>query len=401
MQKLRIYNSLTRRKENFKSRKGNTIGVYVCGITPYDITHLGHAFTYTFFDVLVRYLRHLGYRTTYVQNLTDVDDDLLKRAKESGKNWKKLAEKNTQKYLEDMNWLHNLQPDVYPRASDHIAEIIRIIRILERKKIAYLKNGNVYFQILADNDYGKLSKLSKKEMLSVASEHGSDSDDPNKKNPLDFILWQAKKPGEPAWSSPWDFGRPGWHIECTAMSMKYLGETFDIHGGGADLKFPHHESSIAQSETATGRQFVRYWMHPSMVLCDGVKMSKSLGNIVFIGDLKKKYNSNTIRIYLLSHHYRSVLDFNEKDIKPAQKTSELFRNVWLAQSEGGESLDISHYEETFYEAMNDDLNTPAVLKTLENLANQILKNHRKKNITNAKTFLIKALHILGLTIQYE
>ena len=401
MEKLRIYNSLTRRKENFKPRKSNTIGIYVCGITPYDITHLGHAFTYTFFDVLVRYLRHLGYKTTYVQNLTDVDDDLLGRAKELKKNWKKLAEENTQKYLEDMRWLNNLQPDVYPRASDHIAEMIRIIRILEKKKIAYVKNGNVYFLIVADKNYGKLSKLSKKEMLSVANERGNNPDDPNKKNPLDFILWQAKKPGEPAWPSPWSSGRPGWHIECSAMSMKYLGETFDIHGGGEDLKFPHHESSIAQSEKATNRKFVQYWIHPSMVLCHGVKMSKSLGNMVFIDDLKKKYSSNTVRIYLLSHFYRSVLDFNEKDIKPAQNTDKLFKNVWLAQSGNSESLNISLYEETFYKAMNNDLQTPAALKTLENLANKIMKNNRDRNITDAKTFLAKALHILGLTIQYR
>ena len=401
MKKLQIYNSLSGRKENFKARKGRDVGIYVCGITPYDITHLGHAFTYAFFDVVVRYLRHLGYKVTYVQNLTDVDDDILKRAVQEHKNWRKLVQGNTQKYLEDMRWLNNLQPDVYPRASDHIPEMIHIIQKLLRGKAAYENNGNVYFSVDAKKDYGKLSKLPKAKMLPIANERGNNPDDPNKRDALDFVLWQAQKPGEPAWSSPWGLGRPGWHIECSAMSMKYLGETFDIHGGGRDLIFPHHESSLAQSETATGKQFVRYWVHPSMVLCDGEKMSKSLGNMVFISDLKKKYSPNTIRMYLLSHHYRSALDYNEKNIKPVQKTDELFKRAWRAQSGPGQSLDSSPHEQKFSEAMNNDLDIPLGLATLKNLANQVLKNYREKNVTNARAFLTKALHILGLMIEYE
>lgn len=401
MKELQIYNSLTRRKQRFSTRKGRSAGIYVCGITPYDITHLGHAFTYTFFDVVVRYLRHLGCAVTYVQNLTDVDEDILKRAKEERKNWRKLAEENTRKYLEDMQWLNNVQPDVYPRASDHIPEMVRIIRKLQSKKVAYARNGCVYFSVRSHKGYGKLSGLSENEMLPVANERGNNPDDPNKKNPLDFVLWQRSKRGEPAWPSPWGLGRPGWHIECTAMSVKYLGETFDIHGGGADLTFPHHESSLVQSEAATGKQFVRYWMHCSMVLCDGEKMSKSLGNMVFIADLKKKYSSNTIRIYLLSHHYRSALDYSEKNIREAQKRAELFKKVWLAQSEPGERLDVSGHETKFYQAMNDDFNTPEAVAILESLAKLILRNRRKRSVTDAKAFLSTALHTLGLTIEYE
>ncbi len=404
MKQLRIFNSMTRRKQRltFRSDTGN-VGVYVCGITPYDVTHLGHAFTYTFFDIVVRYLRHLRYRVRYVQNLTDIDDDILKQAEKEGKNWRLLAEENTQKYLEDMRWLNNLQPDVYPRATDHIEDAIKIIMELQKKRKTYEKNGNVYFDINSDKEYGKLSKLSKQEMLPIANEHGNNPNDPKKKDPLDFVLWQAKKPGEPSWQSPWGEGRPGWHIECSTMSMKYLGESVDIHGGGGDLIFPHHESSIAQSEHATGKKFVRYWIHTGMVRYEGEKMSKSLGNLILLRDLREKYSPNIIRIYLLSHHYRSVWEFKDdkgEGIIKAIEKDELFKKVWLAQSGMGEPLDISEYEQGFFDAMNDDFNTPLALDHLKNLAIRVLKNE-DKNIGDAKAFLNKAFNILGLMIEYK
>ncbi|MDO8655316.1 MAG: cysteine--tRNA ligase [bacterium] len=399
MNTLEIYNPRTKKKERFGA-PGRKAGVYVCGITPYDITHLGHAFTYTFFDVLLRYLRHIGYQTTYVQNLTDIDDDIIKKSKELNKNWRELGEENAQKFLQDMKWLNNEQPDVYPRATDHIQGIQEMIRTLLRRGAAYEKNGSVYFSVAKDKSYGKLSLLSKKKMLVIANQRGNNPNDRNKKDPLDFVLWQARKKGEPSWFSPWGPGRPGWHIECSVMSSSYLGDTVDIHGGGSDLLFPHHESEIAQSETATGKQFVRHWMHTGMLRYKGEKMSKSLGNLVLIGDLKKKYSANAIRMYLLSHHYRSVFEFHEKDMKKAQLREELFKKVWRLQSQTGTPLNISEYREGFHRAMNDDMNTPQALETLERLAKRIFKE-KKKSVAAAKAFLNIAFCIIGLTVEYK
>lgn len=397
---LRIYNSLTGKKEEFKAMQ-NRAGVYVCGITPYDTTHLGHAFTYVFFDVVVRYLRYLGYRVTYVQNVTDIDDDILKKARELGKDWRELGEENTQIFLEDMRWLNNTQPDIYPRAKDHIIDMINLTKKLLSKGWAYERSGNVYFQIARFKEYGKLSKIPRKEMLHIANQRGNDPCDPNKKDPLDFVLWQAKKPGEPSWPSPWGPGRPGWHIECSAMALKYLGETIDIHGGGHDLIFPHHESSAAQSETVTGRDFVRYWMHTGMLRYRGEKMSKSLGNLVMIRDLKKKYSPNAVRICLLSHHYRTEWEFNEEELKKARKIDELFKRVWQAESGMGRDLDFSEHEKGFFNAMNDDFNTPKAIESISDLARLILEMAGSKGLAGAKAFLNRAFNILGLVMEWR
>ncbi len=238
-------------------------------------------------------------------------------------------------------------------------------------------------------------------MLPIANERGNNPKDPNKLDPLDFVLWQAKKPGEPAWLSPWGWGRPGWHIECTAMATKYLGDTFDIQGGGSDLIFPHHESTIAQSEFATGKKpYVRYWMHTGMLRYEGEKMSKSLGNLILIDDLRKKYSANTVRIFLLFHHYRDVWEYFEKDLKEAKKLDELFKSVWQARSGPGEDFDNSKYEKKFFRAMDDDFDTKSALEILKELAQQIFKNQGRKNITNAKSLFHKAFDILGLKIEY-
>ena len=398
MSRLKLFNTEIGKKKVFTSTN-NKVGIYICGITPYDVTHLGHAFLYTSFDVLVRYLRYLGYSVTYVQNITDIDDEILKKAKELKKNWRVLGEENAQGFFEDQRWLNNISPDHMPRATDYIPEMIVIIQKLIKKGFAYESEGSVYFSVEKDKEYGKLSKFSKTKMLSIANERGNNPDDPNKKDPMDFVLWQAKKSGEPSWSSPWCQGRPGWHIECSAMAGKLLGKTVDIHGGGGDLIFPHHESEIAQSENANNKQFVRFWMHAGMLKYKGEKMSKSLGNMVFISDLKKKYSANVVRVFLLSHHYRSVCECLESAMENAIKTTEPFKRVFKKQSGQGKILSVVSYEKRFFQALNDDINTPVALKVLEELSEKILKDKNDTNIAQAKAFMETALHILGLEVE--
>ncbi len=397
--RLKIYNTITGRKENF-SVEHEPVRIYVCGITPYDVTHLGHAFTYVFFDVVARFLRDQGFRVRYVQNLTDIDDDVLRKAHQLGEDWREVVNKNTELFLEDMRWLNNGQPDVFPRATDHMNDIIRIVANLISKGYGYEKNGSVYFSIDSDPEYGKLSKIPRAKMLPIANERGNKPDDPNKRNPLDFVLWQAAKPGEPSWNSPWGEGRPGWHIECTAMSTRYLGETVDIHGGGSDLTFPHHESSIAQSESSTGKPFVRYWMHTGMVRYQGEKMSKSLGNLVFIRRLRRDFGTNVVRLCILSHHYRSEWEFQEGEIEIKKKTAELFRRAWEAESGTGKRLNHSGQETEFFEAMEDDFDIPRAVNVLEKLAGEI-EESSGMDLSGAKAFLNRAFNILGLVIEYE
>ena len=403
MSALHLYNSRTRKKELF-SAKDRHVGMYVCGITPYSVTHLGHAFTHTFFDVLKRVLMHDEYSVTYVQNLTDIDDDILKKAKEEKRNWRELGETNAQKFMEDSRWLGNADPDIYPRATDHIREIITFTRALLRRGRAYESNGNVYFEVRRDKQYGALSGLAKKKMLAVANARGNHPDDPNKKDPLDFVLWQARKNNEPSWHSPWGMGRPGWHIECSAMGEKYLGPVIDIHGGGGDLVFPHHESEEAQSRSARsrGKSSVRWWMHTGMLRYKREKMSKSLGNLILIADLKKRYSANAIRIYLLSHHYRSSYEFFESDMDKAEHTERLFTEVWRTESlSTGKSLQINKHRTAFYHALYDDMDTPRALHIMERMARDIIRERKKKNVTDAKAFLNQAYGILGLTLGYK
>ena len=403
MSDLKIFNSLTRQKENFRPKQ-NRAGIYVCGITPYDVTHLGHAFTYVFFDVVVRYLRFLGYKVVYVQNLTDIDDDILKRAKKEKKNWRGVVKVNTRKFLEDLKWLNCQAPDFYPRATDHVLQILAVSKKLLQKKMAYQRRGSVYFDVSSDKSYGELSKLSKKEMLPIANERGNNPKDTNKTDPLDFVLWQAKERGEPSWTSPWGQGRPGWHIECTAMASKYLGKSFDIQGGGADLIFPHHESTIAQSEYAfSKRPHVKYWMHTGMLRYKKEKMSKSLGNLVLVGDLKRKYSANTVRILLLSHNYRSPFEYFAKELREAKKADRLLNSVWQLPSSGApftQIFDTKAYHKEFFAAMNNDFDTPKAVNVLKKMAALLLKNRGRKNISQAKDLFFKTFNILGLSIEY-
>lgn len=398
MQQLKLYNSLTRKKELFQpiSKK---VGVYVCGITPYAVTHLGHAFTYTSFDVLIRYLTYTGYTTTYVQNVTDIDDDIIRVAKEQKKNWKKLGQENTRRFLADMKWLGNEAPDFYTAATDHIPEMQSIIKKLLQKKFAYEKEGNVYFDITKDKNYGKLSRLSLQEMLPIANERGNDPRDPNKKHPLDFVLWQALHTNEPSWASPWGPGRPGWHIECSAMSTKYLGQPFEIHGGGGDLLFPHHESEIAQSESAYGKPMAQFWMHTGMLRYQGEKMSKSLGNLVLVANLQKRYNANTIRIALLSHHYRKTWEFTQYDMQRAKKLNAVLKKAHSHKSGSAKELTFAKERNAFFSALDNDMNTPRALQAIGQLAQKI-SEAEGANTTKAQEFLIKVFHILGVTVEF-
>src|SRR6266436_7856078 len=293
---MKLFNTLTQSLEDFVPLEDNLVRMYVCGITPYDTTHLGHAFTYVSFDTLIRYLEFSGYTVEYVQNVTDVDDDVLRKARELNMPWDELGRRETQRYLDDMDALNVRRPDVYARATEEIPTMIEVIQVLIARGYAYECGGNVYFSVKQDPDFTvmphALGLNTYDAMLKIANERGNFPDDPHKKDPLDFVLWQAQAPGEPAWPSPWGPGRPGWHIECSALSMRYLGPQIDIHGGGADLAFPHHTCEIAQSEHFTGKApFARFWVHTGMVHQDGEKMSKSLGNLTLVGDLTGGTNS--------------------------------------------------------------------------------------------------------------
>lgn len=317
---MKVYNSLSKKLEDFKPQSKRKVKMYVCGITPYDTTHLGHAFLYVFFDALKRYLTFKGYNVIYTQNVTDIDDSILEKAREVKKNWQELGNFWTDKFLKDLDSLNVERPNQYVKSTESIDKIVEIVQWLIDKTFAYEKNGNVYFEVKKFSKYGKLSGYTRKQKLLISSERGGNIKDLNKKDPLDFILWQKSLEDEPSWNSPWSKGRPGWHIECSAMINQYLGEQIDIHGGGRDLIFPHHESEIAQSESYTKKTpFVKYWIHSSMLIYQGEKMSKSLGNLVMVSDLLKIYSPNSIRWILLSHFYRNPWEFTFSELKSAQE----------------------------------------------------------------------------------
>ncbi len=338
---MKLYNTLSKKVEIFLPR-GDEVSIYVCGITPYDTTHLGHAFTYTSVDILIRYLESKDLSVRYAQNVTDIDDDILRKAKEVGEDWLAVGNRWTMHYIEDMQALNVRAPDFYPRATDAIPEIVEWVQNLLEAGVAYESGGNVYYDVNAWSDFGELSAIPRSEMLPIANERGNHPDDPAKYNPLDFVLWQAMAPGEPSWESPWGPGRPGWHIECSTLSTKYLGETIDIHSGGADLCFPHHECEIAQVEPVTSEQpFVRYWMHTAMVYHDGDKMSKSLGNLVWVRELLKTYSPDALRLYMGKHHYREEWRYNEAELKVAEKEAKLIRKALRVSSGQVNSLSAS------------------------------------------------------------
>lgn len=397
---LRLYDTLSGTVRDF-TPEGTDVKLYVCGVTPYDTAHLGHAFTYVAFDTVIRHLVFLGYRVRYVQNITDVDDPLFEKARQLGVPHQELAARETARYMEDMRALNVLPAELYPRASDEIPDMIRMAEALIDNGSAYVVDGRVYFRVASDPDYGELSKLDRSSMLELARERGGDPDDPRKEDPLDFLLWRPSGSDEFHAESPWGEGLPGWHLECSAMSLKYLGSPIDIHGGGSDLIFPHHESEIAQSESSSQvRPFVRTWMHTAMVYMDGEKMSKSLGNMVFVSDLIQRESADAVRIYVSSCHYRSELHWSEHAFREAAARAELLREALTLRRAGEGALITSGYRERFVERMNDDLDTPAALDVLSELADAIQDaalNHR--DVEPAQELLRELGSVLGLTFE--
>ncbi|MBI4643313.1 MAG: cysteine--tRNA ligase [Deltaproteobacteria bacterium] len=311
---MQLYNTLSRCKESFQPLRPGKVGLYACGVTVYDDCHLGHARSTVVFEVLVRYLRRRGLEVTWVRNFTDIDDKIIRRAQETGVPWLEVAERYIASFREDMAALGIPPAQIEPRATEHIPEIIDLIRVLEDKGFAYQGNEDVYFRVRRFPGYGKLSGQSLDDMLVGARIEV----DPHKEDPLDFVLWKGSKPGEPAWDSPWGPGRPGWHIECSAMSMRYLGETLDLHGGGQDLVFPHHENELAQSEAATGKPFSRFWLHHGLLTINQEKMSKSLGNFFTVKEVLAKFPAEVVRFFLINVHYRSPLDFSDAALAEAE-----------------------------------------------------------------------------------
>jgi L-cysteine:1D-myo-inositol 2-amino-2-deoxy-alpha-D-glucopyranoside ligase len=357
---------------------GDAMTLYVCGITPYDTTHLGHAALYVVSDTLVRSLRWQGQPVRYVQNVTDIDDDVLRKARDLGLSWDELGRRETERFLADLRALNVAMPDYFVRATDEIPYMIDLIEALLAKGLAYERDGWVYFRVASDPSFGRLAEaggyVGYDTWLRVANERGNTPDDPRKDDPLDFVLWQAQQPGEPAWPSPWGLGRPGWHIECSAMATHYLGPRIDIHGGGADLIFPHHTSEIAQSENATGeRPFVGHWMHLGMVHQDGEKMSKSLGNLTRVSDLIPPYSGDAVRLLILSHHYREAWEYQPGALRAPAALADLLAR---AAASGGTSAIAPDAavaaRSTFAAALNDDLDTPRAVAVLEGLAHAIL-----------------------------
>jgi L-cysteine:1D-myo-inositol 2-amino-2-deoxy-alpha-D-glucopyranoside ligase len=353
---MRLYD--TARGEVVPFEPGPIVTMYTCGITPYDAAHLGHAATYLAYDVLQRRLRDLGHRTDCVRNVTDVDDDILRKARQLGVHYLDLAAEEMARFDADMKALGLLPAFSEPRATSAIPDILGFIGMVLESGHAYQAGGGVYFSVSSFEKFGQISHLSRDAMLALAAERGGNPDDPHKRDPLDFVLWQPSAPDEPAWESLWGKGRPGWHIECSALAMRELGPTIDLHGGGTDLIFPHHECEAAQSEAATGQRFVRHWMHVGMVELDGTKMSKSLGNLIFVSDLLKEWDAAAIRVAIIGHHYRSNWEWFDHLMVAAVERVE----QWRAAGPGDAAL------EEVRAALDDDLDTPRAMAAIDEAA---------------------------------
>lgn len=367
---LKIFNTLTRQKEEFIPLVPGKVGMYVCGMTVYDFCHLGHARVMVAFDVIARYLRHRGFDVNYIRNITDIDDKIIKRANENGEAFDALTERFIAEMHKDSELLGIEPPDAEPKATAHIDDIINLVNTLIDKGFAYAAvNGDVYYRVRKFEGYGQLSGKVVDELEAGARVEV----DEVKEDPLDFVLWKSAKPEEPHWDSPWGIGRPGWHIECSAMSTCCLGDTFDIHGGGPDLKFPHHENEIAQSEAATGKKYVNTWMHAGAVRVDGEKMSKSLGNFFTIREILEKYPAEVVRFLLLSSQYRSAINYSEDSLKEAQTKLERFYNALLDVPVGVVGDITNDYSERFHAAMDDDFNTPVAIAVLFDLVRDLNK----------------------------
>lgn len=386
---LSLYNSLTRQKEAFKALTPGKIGLYACGITVYDRCHLGHARSMVCFDAIVRFLRSQNYEVTYVRNITDIDDKIIVRAQERGISINELTSHFIDAMHNDERSLNILPPDVEPRATAHIHSIIQLIEKLLARKNAYISdNGDVCFEVNSFKEYGKLSHKDLEGLVAGARIEVVRE----KRSPLDFVLWKSAKPGEPSWPSPWGDGRPGWHIECSAMAMHELGQQFDIHGGGLDLQFPHHENEIAQSEAATGKPFANYWIHVGMLQVNNEKMAKSLGNFYTIEDVLKNHHPEVIRYFLLSSHYRSPLNYSDENLSNSAKAlTRLYQSLKDIEFSGNEEMD-TDWSNQFNEAMNDDFNTPIALSVLFQLSHELNKTRDPRQAATLK----KLAEVLGL-----
>jgi L-cysteine:1D-myo-inositol 2-amino-2-deoxy-alpha-D-glucopyranoside ligase len=370
-----LFDTLRGHKAELEIPRDRPLTLYVCGVTPYDTTHVGHAHTFLIFDVLIRYVRSQGGQVRYCQNVTDVDDPLFERANRDGVDWRALAERETAQFVQDCRALNMIAPDFFPRASEEIAAMIAIVETLVAAGHAYVRSGNVYYDVSREPSYGEMARLGGYgELLALANERGNNPEDPHKDDPLDFVLWQTGNPGDPTWPSPWGPGRPGWHIECTAMSTRYLGNQLDIHGGGRDLIFPHHPSEIVQTEAATGeRPFARFWVHGGLAWLDGNKMSKSLGNMVFIREALQQHPADAIRWYLLSFPYREDFDYVRADVRDAERKVERLSAALAALGGAGAGPDAAEAHAAFFAALGDDLDTPRALAQIEGLSAAILE----------------------------
>ena len=391
---MNLYDSLAEQKRELKPSDG-TLKMYVCGVTPYASTHVGHAMRAVVFDVLRRYLEYRGHQVKHVENFTDIDDKMIAGAAEMGISVQELAERNIAAYLEEMDALNVQRAHVYPRATREIAGIQEMIGGLIEKGMAYEANGDVYYRVRLNKEYGKLSHRTLDTMrVGARIERGE-----LKQDPLDFALWKAEKPGEPSWESPWGKGRPGWHIECSAMSLAYLGETIDIHGGGRDLVFPHHENEIAQTESYNnGKPMARFWVHNGMVRMGQDKMSKSLGNFITMREALERFSTDALRLFFLSSQYRSPLTYSDENILAQERAAERMRAALLPSPAGGQPLDVTLYKQRFEEAMDDDLNTSRAIAVLFDLCRDINRGRDQgKSLVEAQQLLRSLGELLGLT----
>ena len=393
---LQIYNTLTRSKEEFVPLESGKVKMYVCGLTTYDYCHIGHARMFVAFDVVVRYLRSRGYQVTYVRNITDIDDKILRRANKNNELFSDLTQRFIDATREDEEALFVLRPDMEPRATAHIEQIIALIQRLIAADFAYkVANGDVYYSVSQFSGYGKLSNKNLEELLAGARIEIGEL----KRDPRDFALWKAASDGEVGWDSPWGYGRPGWHIECSAMSTCCLGDSFDIHGGGSDLMFPHHENEIAQSEAATGKQFARTWMHNGPVRVDNEKMSKSLGNFFTVRDVLQKFKAEIVRYLLISSQYRSPINYSDQSLRQASVALERFYNTLRGlDTQSARDLVNSRFEKAFCAAMDDDFNTPIALGALFDLAREINRQREghPEQANQLGRLLIRLGSVLGI-----
>ncbi|WP_027397246.1 cysteine--tRNA ligase [Anaerovibrio lipolyticus] len=389
---LKVYNTLTRKKEEFIPQEPGKVGMYVCGVTPYNYPHIGNARPFVTWDVIKRYLRNRGFEVKHIQNFTDMDDKIIKAANTEGVSWETITERYIDGYFKSIDALNVQRADIYPKVTEHIPDIINMVQRIIDNGFGYVIDGDVYFSVEKFPEYGKLSGRKLEDMQAGARVEV----DSRKHNPMDFALWKSAKPGEPFWESPWGKGRPGWHIECSTMSLKYLGETFDFHGGGSDLIFPHHENEIAQSQCCCGnyKSFAQYWLHNGFITIDNEKMSKSLNNFITVPDILKQYPGEVVRFFILRTHYRSPLDFSEERIKEAQAGLLRLKNAFDLGNEvlkkAGTTEQDTQLEEIaekamadFYEAMDDDFNTALAIGYMFTLSKEI--NTYANNVINKGT----------------